>query len=65
MDLPDLRLGTAAAATTTGQALRVPGGYRVSGRFPFASGCHHCEGVWLGCVAMADGAPVVDSSGKS
>jgi indole-3-acetate monooxygenase len=53
---PDLQAGTAAAATPTGQALRVPGGYRVSGRFPFASGCHHCEWVWLGCVVMADGA---------
>src|SRR5438874_737088 len=52
---PDLQAGTAAAATPTGQALRVPGGYRVSGRFPFASGCHHCEWVWLGCVVMADG----------
>jgi alkylation response protein AidB-like acyl-CoA dehydrogenase len=60
---PDLQAGTAAAATPTGHALRVPGGYRVSGRFPFASGCHHCEWVWLGCVVMADGAPVTDANG--
>jgi indole-3-acetate monooxygenase len=60
---PDLQAGTAAAATPTGQARRVPGGYRVSGRFPFASGCHHCEWVWLGCVVMADGAQVVDANG--
>ena len=52
---PDLQAGTAAAATPTGQALRVPGGYRVSGRFPFASGCQHCEWVWLGCVVTKDG----------
>ena len=32
---PDPLVATAAAATTTGQATRVPGGYRVSGRFPF------------------------------
>ena len=60
---PDLQAGTAATATPTGRALRVPGGYRVSGRFPFASGCHHCEWVWLGCVVMAEGAPVMDAAG--
>ena len=60
---PDLQAGTAATATPTGQALRVPGGYRVSGRFPFASGCQHCEWVWLGCVVMTDGTPVVDANG--
>jgi indole-3-acetate monooxygenase len=60
---PDLQAGTAAAATPTGQALRVSGGYRVSGRFPFASGCHHCEWVWLGCVVISDGVPVVDANG--
>jgi alkylation response protein AidB-like acyl-CoA dehydrogenase len=60
---PDLQAGTAAAATPTGQALRVPGGYRISGRFSFASGCHHCEWVWLRCVVMSDGMPVVDANG--
>jgi alkylation response protein AidB-like acyl-CoA dehydrogenase len=60
---PDLQAGTAAAATPTGQALRVPGGYRVSGRFPFASGCQHCEWVWVGCVVVADGQPLADSHG--
>ncbi len=60
---PDLQLGTAAAATPTGQAVRVPGGYRVSGRFPFASGCQHCEWIWLGCVVTEGGAPVVDANG--
>jgi alkylation response protein AidB-like acyl-CoA dehydrogenase len=37
---PDLLVATGAAATTTGKAQRVPGGYRVSGHFPFVSGCH-------------------------
>jgi alkylation response protein AidB-like acyl-CoA dehydrogenase len=59
----DLQAGTAAAATPTGQALRVPGGYRVSGRFPFASGCQHCDWVWLGCVVVADGQPLEDNHG--
>src|SRR3954454_6649657 len=39
----DILVGTAASATPIGQALRVPGGYHVRGRFPFASGCQHCE----------------------
>ena len=60
---PDLQLGTAAAATPTGQGIAVPGGYRVSGRFPFASGCQHCEWVWLGCVITVDGKPQVDANG--
>jgi alkylation response protein AidB-like acyl-CoA dehydrogenase len=59
----DILVGTAAAATPTGQARRVTGGYRVSGRFPFASGCHHCEWVWVGCVVVDAGAPLVDSNG--
>src|SRR5271169_1640071 len=53
---PDLLVATGAAATTTGQALRVPSGYRVSGRFPFVSGCHHGEWAWLGCTVIEDGA---------
>src|SRR3954471_14494514 len=34
---PDILVATAVAATPTGQAIPVQGGYRVSGRFPFAS----------------------------
>ena len=60
---PDLLVATAAAATTTGQATRVPGGYRVSGRFPFVSGCQHCEWVWLGCTVVDNGIPRVDRNG--
>jgi alkylation response protein AidB-like acyl-CoA dehydrogenase len=60
---PDLRVATGAAATTTGKAMRVPGGYRVSGRFPFVSGCQHCEWVWLGCIVVENGVPQVDGDG--
>jgi alkylation response protein AidB-like acyl-CoA dehydrogenase len=59
----DLQLGTAAAASPTGQATHVPGGYRVSGRFPFASGCQHCEWVWVGCQVLSHGSPVVNGEG--
>ena len=59
----DLLVATGAAATTTGKAQRVPGGYRVSGRFPFVSGCHHCEWAWLGCTVVVDGTQRVDGNG--
>jgi len=60
---PDPMVATGAAGTTTGKAIRVPGGYRVSGRFPFVSGCHHCEWVWLGCIVEENGVPSVDANG--
>ena len=60
---PDLLSAMGAAATPTGTATLVPGGYRVSGRFPFVSGCHHCEWVWLGCNVIEDGAPRVNANG--
>jgi hypothetical protein len=41
----------------------VPGGYRVAGRFPFVSGCQHCEWVWLGCTVVENGVPLVDGNG--
>lgn len=53
----DIRVATGAAATPTGKADRARGGYRVEGRFPFVSGCHHCEWLWLGCVVNEDGVP--------
>jgi indole-3-acetate monooxygenase len=56
-------VATGAAATTTGKAQRVPGGYRVSGRFPFVSGCHHCEWAWLGCTVFTDGTQRLNDNG--
>jgi indole-3-acetate monooxygenase len=60
---PDIRVATGAAATPTGKATRVADGYRVEGRFPFVSGCHHSEWVWLGCIVHEDGAPRTDAKG--
>src|SRR5262249_15908848 len=60
---PDILVATGAAATTTGKAVRVPGGYRVSGRFPFVSGCQHWEWLWAGCTVIENGAPRVDGNG--
>ncbi|MBV9826169.1 MAG: acyl-CoA dehydrogenase family protein [Alphaproteobacteria bacterium] len=47
------------------KAVRVPGGYRVSGTWDFGSGCHHA--TWLGAhcpVVGADGDPLKDEKGQ-
>jgi len=45
----------AALMAPSGAAERVPGGYRLSGRWPYASGSHHAEGVLL--PSMLEGEP--------
>jgi 3-hydroxy-9,10-secoandrosta-1,3,5(10)-triene-9,17-dione monooxygenase len=49
----------ATSLAPTGTIERVDGGFRVSGRWSFASGCDHCQWVVLGGIA-----PPVDKSGK-
>jgi carotenoid cleavage dioxygenase-like enzyme len=60
---PDIHSATASCLSITGQATRVRGGYRVSGRFPFASGCLHSDWVSLGCAVIEDDRPLADGNG--
>jgi alkylation response protein AidB-like acyl-CoA dehydrogenase len=46
---------TAGIFAPAGAAVRVEGGVRVTGRWPFASGVTHCDWVWGGCLVMVDG----------
>jgi alkylation response protein AidB-like acyl-CoA dehydrogenase len=59
----DPRAVTGGVLAPTGRAVPVEGGYRVSGRWSIASGCHHCD--WLGGTAVVlDGeAPRVGPGG--
>jgi 3-hydroxy-9,10-secoandrosta-1,3,5(10)-triene-9,17-dione monooxygenase len=41
----------------TGTAVPAPGGFRLSGRWKFASGCEHCGWAYLGGTPAADGGP--------
>jgi alkylation response protein AidB-like acyl-CoA dehydrogenase len=53
----DPSLPSAGIAAPAGAAVRENGGFRVSGRWPFASGITHSEWVWAGCLVMENGKP--------
>jgi len=48
----------AGSTVPAGTAERVPGGYRVTGRWPFASGCRHADWMLGLCVITENGTPV-------
>jgi len=61
-DDPDTVLaGTILAGA--GKALPVEDGYRVSGRWPFASGCHQADWMVASCHIIEDGAPRLGANG--
>lgn len=41
-------------------ATRAPGGWEVTGRVSFASGCHRAEWYFMPIIEMVDGTPVLD-----
>ncbi|MGH7787513.1 MAG: acyl-CoA dehydrogenase family protein [Candidatus Binatia bacterium] len=55
---PHLDLLTAGWLAPVGQAHKADGGYRVSGRWQFGSGCLHADRLIGGCMLLEDGAPV-------
>ena len=59
----DLDTVTAGAVSLIGRAVRVKSGYRVSGRWPFASGCQHSTWLIAGCMVFEDGAQKLRPNG--
>jgi alkylation response protein AidB-like acyl-CoA dehydrogenase len=49
---PSIDYATAGQAPPNGRAVRVPGGYRVTGRWGFASGCTHADVMVAGCLIL-------------
>lgn len=47
----------------SGMAAPVAGGYRVSGRWSFASGCQQATTMLAGCLIVENGAPVIGPAG--
>jgi alkylation response protein AidB-like acyl-CoA dehydrogenase len=60
---PDLDMVTAGMLQPAGRALRVPGGYRVSGRWAFGSGCTHADVIVGGCMIFDGDQPLLNEAG--
>ncbi|MCO6417674.1 acyl-CoA dehydrogenase family protein [Siccirubricoccus sp. KC 17139] len=54
----------AGSARSGGRAVAVPGGYRVTGRWNFASGIDHARWLYATCTEMAGEAPRLTAAGK-
>lgn len=59
----DLDHVTAGLLSPAGRADVVPGGYRVSGRWSFGSGCQHAELLVGGVMVFDEGSPRLDDMG--
>jgi alkylation response protein AidB-like acyl-CoA dehydrogenase len=53
----DRSVRTAGALRPFGDAIVVPGGYRVTGRWPLGSGCQHSGWIVGGCRVLEDNKP--------
>ena len=59
----DLDAPTASSLVFSGDAIAVDGGYRVSGRWPFCSGCQHSQWFVGMCNVVENGAPRLNEKG--
>jgi alkylation response protein AidB-like acyl-CoA dehydrogenase len=59
----DIDCVTGAGVMPLGEARIVPGGYRVSGRWPFGSGCQHSDWIAAGCIVWGPDGPILGDNG--
>ncbi|WNV85223.1 acyl-CoA dehydrogenase family protein [Umezawaea sp. Da 62-37] len=62
---PSLDTITAGLLQPSGRAERVPGGYRLTGRWSFGSGITHCDWVMSGAFVFQDGEPYASPDGSN
>lgn len=60
---PSMDLLTSGLLYPVGQARRIEGGFRVSGRWQFGSGCLHADRIVGGCLVVEDDTPVIGPDG--
>jgi indole-3-acetate monooxygenase len=53
----------AGSVAPTGQIQRADGGFRLTGRWPFGSGCQQADIFILGALLLEKGAPVIGANG--
>jgi indole-3-acetate monooxygenase len=61
---PSVDLITAGANRPQGRAVKAPGGYHVSGRWSFGSGCQNADRMLGGCLIFDDDGPLKDAKGR-
>jgi alkylation response protein AidB-like acyl-CoA dehydrogenase len=60
-DHPDVVV--VGVGTPVGRADKIDGGYRITGRWPFASGCQNAQWIVGHCVLHQDGQPMMSGDG--
>ena len=54
----------AGTVVPQGRAVKDDGGWRLSGRWPFGSGCHHADWMASGAWLTGDSEPIADAAGN-
>ncbi|HXB92754.1 MAG TPA: acyl-CoA dehydrogenase family protein, partial [Puia sp.] len=60
----DVRLCIAGSGMVAGRADMVPGGYRVSGKWAYASGAKHATAFTANCIVWSDGRQLKAGGGR-